>query len=85
MVHYFCLQLHCPIPADQLSLLRLLSSNANQLFSYYPSSQSELSFVGANGETLEADSEHVNVDKVSRAEGASKYNIHVIVILCTLL
>ena len=69
MVHYLCLQLHCPFPSDQLSLLRLLSSSANQLFSYYPSSQSELSFVGANGETLEADSEHINVDKVSRAEG----------------
>ena len=68
-LNYFCLQLHCPISSDQLSLLRLLSSNANQLFSYYPSSKSELSFVGANGETLEADSEQVNVDKVSRAEG----------------
>lgn len=58
-------QLHCPIPSDQLSLLRLLSSEANQVFTYYPSSKSELSFVGANGETLKADSEHVTTDKVS--------------------
>ena len=61
----FLLQLHCPIPSDQLSLLRLLSTEANQLFTYYPSSKSELSFVGANGETFEADSEHVQTDKVS--------------------
>lgn len=62
---HIILQLNCPIPSDQLSLLRLLSNEANQLFSYYPSSKSELSFVGANGETLESDSEHVNIDKVS--------------------
>lgn len=35
------------------------------MFTYYPSSKSELSFVGANGETLKADSEHVTTDKVS--------------------
>lgn len=58
-------ELHCPIPSDQLSLLRLLSSEANQVFTYYPSSKSELSFVGANGETLKADSEHVTTDKLS--------------------
>ena len=63
----FLLQLHCPIPSDQLSLLRLLSTEANQLFTYYPSSTSELSFVGANGDSFEANSEHVKIDKVSGA------------------
>ena len=65
IIFTYILQLHCPIPSDQLSLLRLLSSEANQVFTYYPTSESELSFVGANGETLKADSEHVTTDKVS--------------------
>ena len=54
------LQLTCPIPQDQLSLLRLLSSHANQVFSYR-SSGSEVEFVGANGE---APDEQVNAEKV---------------------
>ena len=42
-------QLTCPVPQDQLSLLRLLSSHAQQVFSY-SSSGKEVEFVGSNGE-----------------------------------
>lgn len=55
------LQFNCPIPSDQLSLLRLLSSTAHQELTMH-SPKSEVKFIGANGDTFEE--EHLYAEKV---------------------
>ena len=71
----FCLvhilQLTCPIPQDQLELLRLLSSHGSQVFSYR-SSGSEVEFVGANGE---APVEQVSTEKVRHSSCSYSHDI----------
>lgn len=52
-------ELSCPIPVDQLGLLRLLSAEARQVFTYYQSSSSSSSsvnieFLGAEGDSFAA-------------------------------
>ena len=55
------MQINCPIPSDQLNLLRLLSSTAKQELTVHSSKQG-IKFIGANGDTF--DGEHIHEQKV---------------------
>lgn len=58
----------CPVPIDQLELLRLLSADARQVFTLH-NSDSEMEFFGAEGEAFT--SEQITRDKVSPTDKAT--------------
>ncbi len=58
------LQLFCPVTTSQLTLLRLLSSYAHQVFTLQDSTPSkDLQLISATGEIFT--SEHITIDQVS--------------------
>lgn len=67
MLSYIFLQLQCSIPFDQLSMLQLLSSHAQQKLSYKCASQTygrtdDMRLIGTDGESWRLDNKNIKMD-----------------------